>query len=155
MSPNTAARRRALRSLINRRSIGSQRELVALLATAGYPVTQATVSRDLDAIGALKLGNGGDPGTYVIDEARSGSEEMDSLARLLAEFVEEIVPSGNIVVLKTPPGAAQVVAGAIDGARLDGVAGTVAGDDTIFAVAGGENGAWRLAKELEQIGAGR
>ena len=153
MTRNTAARRRALRSLVNRRSIASQRQLVELLAEAGYPVTQATVSRDLDAIGAQKHGNGDGEVRYVI--AEPASEETAALARVLAEFVEEIVPSGNLVVLKTPPGAAQVVAGALDRARLDNVAGTVAGDDTLLAVAGEENGGWRLAKELERIGAGR
>ena len=155
MTPNTAARRRALRALVNRRRIGSQRELVELLAGAGYPVTQATVSRDLDAIGAHKLVNGDGTQQYSIEEPGAATEEMDSLARALAEFVEEIVPSGNLVVLKTPPGAAQVVAGALDRARLESVAGTVAGDDTVLAVAGEENGAWRLAKELDRIGAGR
>ncbi len=154
MSPSTAARRRALRTLVNRRRVGSQRELVALLAKAGYPVTQATVSRDLDAIGAHKHANGDGSVRYLIEQGAT-TEEMDALARALAEFVDEIVPSGNLVVLKTPPGAAQVVAGALDRARLDTVAGTVAGDDTVFAVAGGESGARRLAKDLERIGAGR
>ena len=153
MTRNTAARRRALRALVNRRAIGSQQQIVELLAEAGYPVTQATVSRDLDAIGAHKHTNG--PVQYVIAEPESTTAEMAAVARVLGEFVEEIVSSGNLVVLKTPPGAAQVVAGALDRARLDGVAGTVAGDDTVLAVAGEETGGWRLAKELERIGAGR
>ena len=155
MIRNTAARRRALRTIVNRRSIASQQQLVELLAAAGYPVTQATVSRDLDAIGARKLGNGAADGRYVISEPPGSSGEAAALARALAEFVTEIVPSGNLVVLKTPPGAAQVVAGALDRSRLDDVAGTVAGDDTVLVVAGEEAGGWRLAKELERIGAGR
>jgi transcriptional regulator of arginine metabolism len=141
--------------MVNRRRIGSQRQFVELLAEAGYSVTQATVSRDLDAIGAQKHTNGDGTVSYAIDQPVATSEVLGALERAFAEFVEEIVPSGNLVVLKTPPGAAQVVAGALDRARLDTVAGTVAGDDTVLAVAGEEDGAWRLAKELERIGAGR
>ena len=74
--------------------------------------------------------------------------------RALVEFVEDIVPSGNLVVLRTPPGAAQVVAGAIDGAGLPGAVGTVAGDDTVMAVAADGYGGRRLAGDLERIGAG-
>ncbi len=152
MSPGSAARRRAIRKLIAERDVASQRELVNMLAAAGHPVTQATVSRDLDAIGAVKVRLAG-TARYVIPRPRPDDEEMKSLARAIADFVDEISPAGNIVVLKTPPGAAQIVAGAIDQARLESVVGTVAGDDTIMAVAADEAGGTGLAEELERIGA--
>ncbi len=155
MSPGTAARRRTIRNLVERRTITRQSELVDMLAADGYPVTQATVSRDLAAIGAVRERAGDGAVRYVIPPPGSGSEELDALARALADFVEAITPSGNLVVLRTPPGAAQVVAGAIDRAGIDTVLGTVAGDDTVLAVAADQSGGWRLAKELEQMGAGR
>ncbi len=144
----------ALRNLVRERDIGRQSELVDLLRAAGYPVTQATVSRDLAAIGAVKERSNGRT-RYVIPPPGNGADELSSLRRALAEFVESIVPSGNLVVLHTPPGAAQIVASAIDHAGLASVAGTIAGDDTILAVATDESGGWRVARQLEQIGGGR
>ncbi len=143
-----------LRNLVRERAIDRQSDLVDLLDAAGYPVTQATVSRDLTAIGAVKERIDGRT-RYVIPSPGNGSDELAPLRRALADFVESIVPSGNLVVLRTPPGAAQIVAGAIDQAGLASVVGTVAGDDTILAVAVGESGGWRVARELEQIGGGR
>ena len=150
----TAARRRMLRSLVVRRKIVNQQQLVDLLAEAGHPVTQATVSRDLDAIGAVKdsAPNGH---TYFIPEGGDDGEAMRVLARVIAQFVERITSSGNLVVLNTPPGAAQVVASAVDRANLPDVVGTVAGDDTALVVAVEKIGGWRLSKRFEQIGAGR
>jgi transcriptional regulator of arginine metabolism len=145
----TAARRRALRELIESRPVGSQAELVALLAERGFVVTQSTVSRDLHALGATK--NGDD--RYVLVPAGSRSEAEEALARALSEFAQEITPTGNLVVVRTPPGAAQVVAAAIDAAALGGVVGTVAGDDTILVVAAESTGGRRVAQHLEQIGA--
>ena len=150
----TAARRRMLRTLVTRRKILNQQQLVELLAEAGFPVTQATVSRDLEAIGAVKSTASNGRG-YYIPEGGDDDEAMDSLRRVLAQFVEEITPSGNLVVLKTPPGAAQVVASAVDGANMIEAVGTVAGDDTVLVVAVEKTGGWRLAKRFEQIGAGR
>ncbi len=153
MSParTTAGRRRELRRLLNRRRITSQAQLVELLATAGYPVTQATVSRDLDAIGARRTTDSAGKARYEIPATGPPPPGQATLARLLAEFVEEIVPAGNLVVLRTPPGAAHVVASAIDGAPVDGLVGTVAGDDTVLAVADDKVGGWRVAKTLERL----
>ena len=150
----TAARRRVLRTLVTRRKIVNQAQLVELLAEAGHPVTQATVSRDLDAIGAVK-DSSSNGRAYFIPEGGTEGPTMEALERALAQFVEQITPSGNLVVLKTPPGAAQVVASAVDGANLPEAVGTVAGDDTVLVVAVEKIGGWRLAKRFEQIGAGR
>ncbi len=154
MSPSTAARRRELRRLVEQQAVERQTEMVEMLTEAGYPVTQATVSRDLAAIGAVKERVNGRT-RYAIPPPGAGSEERAALARVLAEFVEAITPAGNLVVVKTPPGAAQMVAGAIDHAGLATVVGTVAGDDTVLAVTPRQDGGPQLAEELEQIGAGR
>ena len=106
--------------------IGSQEELVARLAAAGLTATQATVSRDLEAIGAVKARSG-----YVLEAWQSAPKD-ERLGRILAEWVTEIIAAGPLLVLKTPPGSANLVANAIDEARLDTIAGTIAGDDTIF-----------------------
>lgn len=145
----TAARRRAMRDLIARSSISSQAELVALLTGAGHPVTQATVSRDLQAIGAVK----DDREEYVLGHRPSIDEAMANLSRLVDEFVEVIRVGGTIVTLRTPPGAAQVVASALDQANLDGVVGTVAGDDTIFVATLNPRAARATKVTLEEIGA--
>ena len=156
MSPATASRQRLLRRLVETRQVTSQRELVDLLDDAGHAVTQATVSRDLVAVGATKQRNG-DVIHYVITpEGHSGADpDLDALAGSVAGFVTRITPSGNLVVLRTPPGAAQMVAGAIDRAALEDVIGTVAGDDTVLVVAEAVAGGESVARDLEEMGAGR
>lgn len=146
---STASRRRVIRGLILERSIGSQAELVERLAERGYEVTQATVSRDLHVIGAVKH----DGDHYVLGGRSDPDEVVAYLARTIDEFVESIQASGNLVVLRTPPGAAQVVAAAIDGARLPEVVGTVAGDDTILVIASEKSSGRTLASKLEDTGA--
>lgn len=154
--PNTAARRRAIRRIIGLREVASQSELVAELADAGFDVTQATVSRDLREIGAVKVRGASMRSVYSVQPGGVDGDEVTSqqaLQRLLAEFAETIVPTGNLVVISTPPGAAQVVAGAVDRVGLDGVLGTVAGDDTLLVVTAEGNGGRIVAKQLEQLGA--
>ena len=129
--------------------VGSQEELVARLGLAGIAATQATVSRDLDELGAVKVKRDGAI-RYLLPEALDPHHAADKLDRLLAEWVVAIVPAGNLLVLRTPPGSANLVANALDSAALEGVAGTLAGDDTIFvAVADGGNPD-RLAAELSE-----
>ena len=111
--------------------VGSQEELVARLGLAGIAATQATVSRDLDELGAFKLKREGEI-RYLLPEQVDPSHAAAKLDRLLAEWVSEIIPAGHLLVLKTPPGSANLVANALDAAGLDEVAGTLAGDDTIF-----------------------
>ena len=110
--------------------IGSQEELVARLDLAGVPTTQATVSRDLDELGAVRVRRGGEMHYRLPEEVDSG--DASRLDRLLAEWVTGIVAAGNLIVLRTPPGSANLVANALDAAHLEEVAGTIAGDDTIF-----------------------
>lgn len=144
----TSARRRIIRSLLNERSVASQNDIVDLLAQRGFDVTQATVSRDLASIGARKDTNG-----YVLggEPLHDGAEQ--ALAGTIDAFVTSIEPSGNLVVLKTPPGAAQVVAAALDQAAPFAMAGCVAGDDTVLVVVGEKANGRDFAEELQDLGA--
>lgn len=110
--------------------IASQEELVARLDRAGVPATQATVSRDLDELGAVRVRRGGTVHYRLPEQLESG--DAGRLDRLLADWVTDIVAAGNLLVVRTPPGSANLVANALDSAGLDGIAGTIAGDDTIF-----------------------
>jgi transcriptional regulator of arginine metabolism len=134
------ARQTMIVELVARHSIHSQSELAALLAQAGIETTQATLSRDLDDLGAVKLrGKDGGAPFYVILEDGSPARGTDGgttqLGRLLAELMLSVDASANLTVLRTPPGAAQLVASALDRAKLHDIVGTIAGDDTILVVA--------------------
>lgn len=134
-----AARHGRITELIRSHVVRSQTELAELLAVGGLQVTQATLSRDLEELGALKLRgvDGGAP-VYRIPED-GGPRPMvggtSRLSRLLGELLLSYEGSGNLAVLRTPPGAAQYLASAIDRASLVDVIGTIAGDDTILVVA--------------------
>lgn len=155
MSPDTATRRRLIRKFVDQDLVRSQAELIDRLASQGHPVTQATVSRDLDAMGAVKVRDEQGLRYRIPDDDRFGPDDRGrGLRRALTEFVETIAASGNLIVLRTPPGAAHLVASAIDGARLDGVLGTVAGDDTLLMVVDEAMGSAQLVVKLEEIGAG-
>jgi transcriptional regulator of arginine metabolism len=141
MTTSTRAGRQArIIDLVTHHLIHSQTELAALLAGEGIEVTQATLSRDLEELGAVKLRgvNGGAP-VYVIPEdgspVRGVAGGTARLARVLSDLLVSTDASGNLAVLRTPPGAAHFVASALDRAALPEVVGTVAGDDTILVVA--------------------
>lgn len=154
MKSATESRRRLVRKTIISEEISSQAQLKSILAGAGFEVTQATVSRDLDAVGARKIPNGRGGAAYeLVSGNRDLSAARRALAHAIAEFVRAIVPAGNMVVVKVPPGAAQLVAGRIDAAGIEGVLGTVAGDDTLLIVVRENGAAIELARELEELGA--
>jgi len=143
-----ASRRRALRRLISEHAVRSQEELIRLLAGRGHPVSQSTVSRDLEAIGAHKAPDDHGPGRYVVAPAPASAP---GLSAVLARHVTSAAASGNLVVLHTPPGTADLVALALDQAALPGVLGTVAGDDTVLVVAAEGTSGAALAQTLERI----
>lgn len=139
-----AARHAKIRQLLAQHQVTSQNELVRLLAEAGHGVTQATLSRDLVELRAEKVQRGA-ASVYALPAqgyARKEEEVTDAeylsarLARLCAELLVSAQSSANLVVLHTPPGAAQYLASAIDQSILPGVIGTIAGDDTVLVVAG-------------------
>ena len=120
------ARRSALAAIIRDHQIASQEQLAAQLGKAGFEVTQATVSRDLEALGAIRGKRGGQPAYLIPDSVASG------LHRIIAEWVVAAEAAGNLVVVRTRPGSVHVVAAALDEAALRALAGTIAGDDTLF-----------------------
>ena len=124
-----AARQARIAALVERAPVHSQAELAELLAAEGFAVTQATLSRDLEELGVAKTG-----GRYATGRE---SEEPDRLARTLADLLVSAERSGNLVVLRTPPGGAHLVGSALDRAALPEVLGTVAGDDTVLVVCRG------------------
>jgi transcriptional regulator of arginine metabolism len=154
VSPATAGRRRLIRKMLAEGQITSQAQLVELLEEQGYPVTQATVSRDLDALGAIKIRD--DRGSVRYSLTPNAEQLTDAeirLSRAVNDFVEEIAVSENLIVLHTPPGAAHLVAGAIDRAVVQGVLGTIAGDDTLMVVTAPEVGGDTIAARIEEMGA--
>lgn len=139
-NPTRVARQARIIELVASMGIRSQTELAKLLAGEGIEVTQATLSRDLDELGAVKLrGVDGGAAIYVIPEDgapfRGVQGGTSRVSRLLAELLVSADYSANLTVLRTPPGAAQFLASAIDRAALHEVVGTIAGDDTVMVIA--------------------
>ena len=139
--------------IIEQDAVVSQVQLVELLAAADVHATQATVSRDLDEIGAVKVRVAGGESVYAVpDLPKDRVTPEDHLRRVLGEWMVEVASSGNVVVVRTPPGSAHVVASALDRAGLADIVGTVAGDDTIMVVAAERVGGARLARRLAALG---
>lgn len=134
MTLSRAARQGRIRELIGANSIGSQAELSTLLADEDIVVSQGTLSRDLLDIGAVRVRGAGGSLVYVQHDGAGGGAAA-RLAKLCVEAVVSADSSANIAVLRTPPGAGQYLAWAIDQAGSAGVVGTIAGDDTVLAVA--------------------
>lgn len=145
-----AARQRRIVELLTRRAIRSQAELADLMAAEGIVVSQGTLSRDLVDIGALRVRTASGELSYAVQEAESVDvhRAQGRLARLLGELLLSAEGSANLVVAKTPPGAAQFLASAIDRAGIDSVLGTIAGDDSILLVSRAPDGGVALADLL-------
>lgn len=148
----TASRQWAVRAILSEQVVSSQSDLARLLAEQGFGVTQATVSRDLRAVGAVKARAADGTLRYVWEPGPPSNHTREALAMALSTYAESVRSSGNLVVIKTPPGAAHVVAAAIDAVDLQGILGTVAGDDTILIVADEETGGRAVVESIEQIG---
>jgi len=154
--PTRAGRQARIVAILSSASVRSQSELAALLAGEGIDVTQATLSRDLEELGAVKLrGADGGVGVYVVPEdgspVRGVSGGTARLSRLLGELLVSVESSANLAVLRTPPGAADYLASAIDRAALPYVVGTIAGDDTLFVAAREPMTGAELASNLESL----
>jgi transcriptional regulator of arginine metabolism len=133
-----AARQARIVEFLTSRPVGSQTELGRLLADDGVAVTQATLSRDLDEIGAVKARTAAGP-AYTVPEENAprpaSPQAVDArLARLLEDLLVSVEATGPFVLLRTPPGGAHFLASSLDRAALPSVAGTVAGDDTVLLV---------------------
>jgi len=138
--------------ILETQTVSSQAHLVELLAADGVMATQATLSRDLEELGAVKVRVVGGETVYAIPELpKDRLVPEEQLRRVLADWVVEIAHSANLVVLRTPPGSAHVVASALDRAGLSGVLGTVAGDDTLLVIAAEKVGGEKVARRLRAL----
>ncbi|GII99518.1 ArgR family transcriptional regulator [Sediminihabitans luteus] len=154
-TPTTRAARHArITEIVRRGEIHSQAELAKALAAEGVSVTQATLSRDLVelraekvrlASGALAYAVPGEGGDRSVQAGADAEYVAARLARLCAELLVSAEASGNLVVLRTPPGAAQYLASAIDHSVFTGVMGTIAGDDTVLVIARATDGGDEVA----------
>lgn len=151
MSTGKAQRQHRIARILTDHAVSSQGQLVELLADEEITATQATVSRDLEDLGAIKVRVPGGLTVYAIPEHPTEQiAPQDHLRRVLGDWVVDAVRSGDLVVLRTPPGSAHVVASAIDRSGLEAVVGTVAGDDTIVVIAAESHGA-AVATHLSEL----
>ena len=137
--------------LLESHVVTSQTQLVELLAADGVVATQATVSRDLEELGAIKVRMAGAEPVYAVPEFEDRVATEEHLKRVFGDWVVDVAHSGNLVVVRTPPGSAHVVASAVDRAGLSEIIGTVAGDDTILVVAAERAGGAKVARRLSRL----
>jgi len=145
-------RQHRIAKLLSEQAVTSQAHLVDLLAADGVSATQATVSRDLEDLGAIKVRVAGGDTVYAIPELPADQRAPeDHLRRVFGDWVVEVNHSGNLVVLRTPPGSAHVVGSALDRTGLPEVLGTVAGDDTLIVVVSEGAGGAAVARRLSEL----
>jgi transcriptional regulator of arginine metabolism len=144
-------RQRAIADLIRENLLGSQDEVAVRLAGLGFDVTQATVSRDLEQLGALKVRRDGRVSYALPDQLGGGGVAPSRLGSVLRDWVRSIEAAATIVVLKTPPGTAHLVGVALDESALPEIAGTICGDDTIFAACRSSADADALTAKLKAM----
>jgi transcriptional regulator of arginine metabolism len=157
-APRTqAARRTLIADVITRQRIHSQEELRTALVSEGFAVTQATLSRDLIDLGAVKVPNGDGRSVYALPADRPAELATDAsrLARAVHELAVSVEYSLNIVVVRTPPGGAQYLASAFDSAHWGSILGTVAGDDTVLIVTRGADAGAEVAGAIVAMAEGR
>jgi transcriptional regulator of arginine metabolism len=159
-----SARQQKIVDLLTRQPVRSQTELADLLAGTGVHVTQATLSRDLVELDAVKVrgnagalvyavpGEGGDRSPQAATESAASESR---LVRLLGELLVSADASANLALLRTPPGAAQFLASAFDRAGLADVLGTIAGDDTVLVIARRADGGQHLAERFLALASGQ
>jgi transcriptional regulator of arginine metabolism len=140
------ARQQTIIELAHNGPLPNQHELCKVMAKRGFPVTQATLSRDLNQLRLVKTNEG-----YVLPGDESSAEPLPAVSRVVGEFVREIRRAQNLLVIKTIPGSAQPVAVAVDAEGWDEVVGTVAGDDTILIISGTNKKAKQLQSRLEAM----
>jgi transcriptional regulator of arginine metabolism len=143
---SVSARRLAAISAIGTGRIHSQDDLVQALKKAGYPVTQATASRDIEEIGAVRIRN--QKGEMVYSIAEDSDSSLARSMPLPQELILSVDASGNLAVVRTPPGGAQLLASSLDHSGIKEIIGTIAGDDTVLVVSKSATGGSALAREL-------
>lgn len=149
MSIAKERRQRAIADLIRTELLPSQEDLAERLAALGFTVTQATISRDLEQVGAVKVRRDGRISYALPGQLAGSGAQAVRLGEILSQWVRSIDTAGNLVVIKTPPGSAHLVGYALDEARLPEVVGTICGDDTIFVACRTQAAGDELASRLE------
>jgi transcriptional regulator of arginine metabolism len=144
-------RHRLINSVVSRKRVGTQFELLDALADAGCSVTQATISRDIRELGLQKTRDQFGRPRYILPHAARRSDPAEALNSVLGQFGRRVTPAGNLVVLQSELGAAPAIARALDELGHERVVGTLAGDDTVLVVAPNERDARTLARELATI----
>ena len=146
-------RQRLIASIVTRKRVGTQFELLDALADAGCAVTQATISRDIRELGLEKTHDPLGRPRYAVPQDRRRADPLEALRSILRQFGRRATAAGNIVVLQSELGSAPAIARALDRLEHDRILGTLAGDDTCLVVAPSARDARTLAHELAaQIG---
>ena len=151
---NRASRLALIQDIITTNDVSSQGEIVLLLARKGVTVTQATLSRDLEILGAVKISKGASGLSYAIPDGGTGTpitKDASRLSRAMTELAASVDYSGNIVVVRTSPGAASYLASTIDRSGLESIIGTVAGDDTVMLITRDPAGGATVCQELQDL----
>jgi transcriptional regulator of arginine metabolism len=148
MTDVRSRRQRLIADLLRSRAVASQEALLTALREEGLATTQATISRDLDQLGAVKLRRAGVTSYALPDEVSVANAPERRLRAILTEWVRSVEPVGQLVVIRTPPGSAHLVGVALDQSRLPEAAGTICGDDTIFVAVRSPDEAQSLADRL-------
>ena len=151
-SNSVSARRAKAIALIKAGVIHSQSDLVKLLKKAGFDVTQATASRDLEELGAVRSRS--DSGELIYQLGTTADGSIARSMPLPSDLILSVESSGNLAVVRTPPGGAQFLASSLDNSGLENIIGTIAGDDTVLVVSKKATGGADLAKELLSFGVG-
>ena len=148
-------RQRLIASLVERKRIGTQQELIAALAAAGCTVTQATVSRDIHELGLDKARDPLGRPRYVLPQRARRADPRDTLTSLLEQFGRRVTAAQNVVVVQSEIGSAPAIARALDRLEHVDIVGTIAGDDTCLVVAPDADRVEALAAELRRLTDGR
>lgn len=157
------ARHQRIVWLLGHNEVHSQAQLLELLASEGFDITQATLSRDLDEVRAHKVRVPSGSSIYAVPQdggdsspvIQTSDSSRSRLERVVAELLSSADHSANIVILRTPPGAAQYLASAIDHTTMPEILGTVAGDDTVMVVSRDPKGGAKLASQFAQLASRR
>ncbi|HYL85753.1 MAG TPA: ArgR family transcriptional regulator [Candidatus Angelobacter sp.] len=147
MSAGKTFRHGQILRLVTGQRIANQEELRRRLAAQKLRVTQATLSRDLQELRLIKTQEGYKQASALPEEPAT----LPPLARALGEFLLDIRPAENLLVLKTPPSGAQPLAAAVDGAKFEEIAGTIAGDDTVLIITPSKKTRESLQKKIEAL----
>ncbi len=143
---NKVLRQRAILELLKQETVASQQGLQRLLRKRGFKVGQATLSRDIHDLRLVKTSDG-----YAVPAAESSTPALPPVSRLVREFVLDVRPAQNLLVIKTSVGSAQPVAAALDEKEWPEAIGTVAGDDTILIVCPNNREANKLAARIQEM----